>query len=331
MPGSWAQFNGSSEISSFQTLNQSRSLGTTGPVIGGNHVPGLASILPPMISSSVKVAPIGKDQERGSHMDQIFSDTNLIHGAAFQHSHSFPEQNNGLMSNMSASPGTASSLGPSTSSTSGFDTLTGQEFLWGSPTLYSERTHSSAWPTSSMKQSFISNGQRQGFPYSSHHGMFTGSSHHLHQHHVGSAPSGVPVDRRFGFHPESPEMSFMSPVAFGGRGFNHNEGNQIMNMSGGANLSPGVAFSGGSIENGSPSFRMVSSQRLSPMFFDGVVSYPGLGTTNIDGLLERERNRQVENNGNQIDNKKQYQLELDKIIRGEDTRTTLMIKNIPNK
>jgi len=34
---------------------------------------------------------------------------------------------------------------------------------------------------------------------------------------------------------------------------------------------------------------------------------------------------------NQAENKKQYQLDVDKISRGEDTRTTLMIKNIPNK
>ncbi|PKI33966.1 hypothetical protein CRG98_045644, partial [Punica granatum] len=30
-------------------------------------------------------------------------------------------------------------------------------------------------------------------------------------------------------------------------------------------------------------------------------------------------------------NKKQYELDIDRIMRGEDNRTTLMIKNIPNK
>jgi len=39
----------------------------------------------------------------------------------------------------------------------------------------------------------------------------------------------------------------------------------------------------------------------------------------------------IENYGNQIDSRKQFQLDLDKIKGGEDTRTTLMIKNIPNK
>ncbi|KAJ0960249.1 hypothetical protein J5N97_001924 [Dioscorea zingiberensis] len=57
----------------------------------------------------------------------------------------------------------------------------------------------------------------------------------------------------------------------------------------------------------------------------------GLPPTSIDGLIERGRSRRMENNGTQIDSKKQFQLDLDKIVSGEDTRTTLMIKNIPNK
>eukprot|EP00252_Welwitschia_mirabilis_P018857 TRINITY_DN4227_c1_g2_i2.p1 TRINITY_DN4227_c1_g2~~TRINITY_DN4227_c1_g2_i2.p1 ORF type:complete len:501 (+),score=69.86 TRINITY_DN4227_c1_g2_i2:160-1662(+) len=45
---------------------------------------------------------------------------------------------------------------------------------------------------------------------------------------------------------------------------------------------------------------------------------------------ERGRNRRSDN-ANQIDSKKHFQLDVDKILSGEDTRTTLMIKNIPNK
>lgn len=29
--------------------------------------------------------------------------------------------------------------------------------------------------------------------------------------------------------------------------------------------------------------------------------------------------------------KKQYELDIDRVFRGDDSRTTLMIKNIPNK
>ncbi|KAI4331119.1 hypothetical protein MLD38_029337 [Melastoma candidum] len=39
----------------------------------------------------------------------------------------------------------------------------------------------------------------------------------------------------------------------------------------------------------------------------------------------------MDSGGNQMDSKRQYQLDLEKILNGEDARTTLMIKNIPNK
>lgn len=47
--------------------------------------------------------------------------------------------------------------------------------------------------------------------------------------------------------------------------------------------------------------------------------------------MDRGRNRRVDSSVFQADSKKQYQLDLEKIRKGEDTRTTLMIKNIPNK
>ena len=79
-------------------------------------------------------------------------------------------------------------------------------------------------------------------------------------------------------------------------------------------------------ENGSPGFRM--SPRLGQMFLG---SAPFLGSVGLEGFSERGRSHQVDNNGSQLDSKTQYQLDLDKIVRGEDTRTTLMLKNIPNK
>eukprot|EP00262_Sarcandra_glabra_P006435 TRINITY_DN1874_c0_g1_i1.p1 TRINITY_DN1874_c0_g1~~TRINITY_DN1874_c0_g1_i1.p1 ORF type:complete len:879 (-),score=189.07 TRINITY_DN1874_c0_g1_i1:587-3223(-) len=329
-PGNWGQFSSPSENNPLQALSQSPNFGTISPMTN-NHLPGLASILPPLISNSVKIAPIGKDPGRLSHAEQAFSNNSSAHGSSFQHSHSFPENSSGIMPNISPSPGTMSSFGPPTSNGSGIGTLTGPQFLWGSPSPYPEHAHSSAWPTPSARQTFPSNGQGQGFPYSSRHGSFLGSSHHHHHHHhhVGSAPSGVPFERHFGYFPESPETSFMSPVAFGGMGLGRNEGSLMMNMGARVGMNPGVSFSGAMSENGSPSFRMMSSQRLGPVFL-GNGLYPGPGAT-FDGLTERGRSRRVENNGNQIDNKKQYLLDLDKIVSGEDNRTTLMIKNIPNK
>ncbi|XP_042494627.1 protein MEI2-like 2 isoform X2 [Macadamia integrifolia] len=318
-PGNWAQLSSPVEHCPLQTLSQSTGLGSISPITS-NHLSGLASILPPLGSNSMKIAPIGKDQGRVTHVDQVFNSANSPHGAAYQHSHPFPEPN------LSPNPGNAS-FGASTSNVSGIGTLSGPQFLWGSPTPYSEHTNSSAWPTPSMGHPYASNGQGQGYLYSSRHGSFLGSSHH--HHHVGSAPSGVPIERHHGFFPESPETSFMSPpVAFGGMGLSRNEGGFMMNMVGRVNA--GVSMSGNISDSGSPNFRMMSSPRMAPMFL-GSGPYPGPGATGIEGLGDRGRSRRLESNGNQIDSKKQYQLDLDKIISGEDTRTTLMLKNIPNK
>lgn len=52
----------------------------------------------------------------------------------------------------------------------------------------------------------------------------------------------------------------------------------------------------------------------------------------FDSASERVRNlshRRNDVNSNLAD-KKQYELDTDRILRGEDVRTTLMIKNIPN-
>lgn len=336
MTGTWAQFGSPVERNPLHAFSKSPGLGTLSPInsnplhafskstglatptpVNSNHLPGLASILPPHLSNTGKIAPIGKDQGRANQTNHMFSNSASLQGAAYQHSQSFPEQK------LSASPGPKSPFGESNSNSSGVGTLSGPQFLWGSPPPYSERSSSSAWPTSSVGHPFSSSGQGQGFPYGSRHGSFIGSHH---QHHVGSAPSGVSLDRNFGFFPESPETSFTNPVPLGGMGLSRNNAGYMMNVGGRV----GVGLPLNVTDNGSPSLRMMSFPRHGPLFF-GNGSYSGLGTTSNEAFTERGRTRRVENCGSQVDSKKQYQLDLDKIISGEDTRTTLMIKNIPNK
>ncbi|ESR50425.1 hypothetical protein CICLE_v10030681mg [Citrus x clementina] len=335
-PGTWAQFGSPVERNPLHAFSKSPGLGTLSPInsnplhafskstglatptpVNSNHLPGLASILPPHLSNTGKIAPIGKDQGRANQTNHMFSNSASLQGAAYQHSQSFPEQK------LSASPGPKSPFGESNSNSSGVGTLSGPQFLWGSPPPYSERSSSSAWPTSSVGHPFSSSGQGQGFPYGSRHGSFIGSHH---QHHVGSAPSGVSLDRNFGFFPESPETSFTNPVPLGGMGLSRNNAGYMMNVGGRV----GVGLPLNVTDNGSPSLRMMSFPRHGPLFF-GNGSYSGLGITSNEAFTERGRTRRVENSGSQVDSKKQYQLDLDKIISGEDTRTTLMIKNIPNK
>ncbi|CAK9139299.1 unnamed protein product [Ilex paraguariensis] len=315
-PGNWPQFGSPIEHS------KSPGFRSMSPTIS-NNLPGLASILHPQVSNSLKVAPIGKDR-RDSNVEHIFTNGISNPGAAFQQSHSFPEPK------LTHYSGTMSSFGASSSEGFGMETLSGPQFLWGSSNLYPEQTSSSAWRTQPVGHlhPFTSGGQSHGFPYSDRHGSFLSSSHHPH-HHVGSAPSGVPVKRYFGFYQESPETSFMSPAAFGSMGISQNDRSFMVNMGARGAVNTGIAVSGNMSENSSPAFSMMSSPRLSPMFLGGQL--PGLALTSMEGLIERGRSRRFESNGNQIDSKKQFQLDLEKIKSGEDTRTTLMIKNIPNK
>ncbi|KAF3791548.1 MEI2-like 2 protein [Nymphaea thermarum] len=324
-PGTWASYS-PNENSLLHASNQSPGVGTISP-IGSNHLPGLASILPPLMSNTVKIAPIGKDQGRGSHTEQVFSSRTSITETGIQQSHSFPESGNTVMPNMGQSPGSLTSFGLTSSNASGVGTLSGPQFLWGSSTPYSSHTHSSAWPAPSAGRSFTSTGQGPGYPYSSRQGSFMSSSH---QHHVGSAPSGIPFERQYGFFPDSPETSFINAAAFGGVGLNRNDGSYLMNIGGRTAINSGISLSNNMMpENGSPNFRVLPSQRLGHMILG---NSPFAGPfTSIDGIADRGRSRRVENNVNQLDNKKQYQLDLEKIESGEDTRTTLMIKNIPNK
>lgn len=54
-------------------------------------------------------------------------------------------------------------------------------------------------------------------------------------------------------------------------------------------------------------------------------------STSYDATNERIRSRRHDGNSAESENKKQFELDLDRIAKGEDSRTTLMIKNIPNK
>lgn len=302
-PGSWPQFGSPIEHSPLQNLSNSPGFKSLSPTLS-NNLPGLSSILHPRVPNSAKVAPIGNG--RVANLEHKFANTNSNHGTAFHQSHSLPEPK------LNHYSGTMSSGGASSSNGSGIETLSGPQFLWGSPTLYSEQTNASTL----RKQSFTSTGQSHGPPFASRKGSLVSSSHAL----VGSAPSGVPFQRQVGFYQNSPETSFVGPVGLGGMGLGHSDASFLVNRAVPGNMS----------RNGSPGLSMMSSHRVSPVFL-GNGHYPGLIPTGLVEGFERGWGRRVENSGNQIDSKKQFQLELDKIRSREDMRTTLMIKNIPNK
>ncbi|KAK7276769.1 hypothetical protein RIF29_17915 [Crotalaria pallida] len=317
-PGNWAHFGSPVEHSPLASFSKSPGLSYGSP-INANHLPGLAAILSPHASTSPKIAPIGKDPGRANNANQIFGSSGSTQGATFQQSMSFPEHK------VNSSPRPISTFGESISSSSSVGTLSGPQFLWGSPTPYSEHSNTSAWSSTSGGLPFTSSGQRQGYAFTSRHNSFLDSHPH---HHVGSAPSGLPFDRHFSYFPQSPETSLKSSVAYGS--FNRSDENFVMNMGARASVGVGAGLPGNTSEFSTPNFTMMSLPRHVSLFH-GNGSYPGPGATNTEGFAERGRIKRPDNSGSQIDSKKQYQLDLDKIMRGEDTRTTLMIKNIPNK
>ncbi|CAA6663986.1 unnamed protein product [Spirodela intermedia] len=62
------------------------------------------------------------------------------------------------------------------------------------------------------------------------------------------------------------------------------------------------------------------------------VSRSSMASSSVETAAgDRGRSRRGDAASSQPENKKQYELDIERIVRGEDPRTTLMIKNIPNK
>ncbi|KAL9229226.1 hypothetical protein vseg_004714 [Gypsophila vaccaria] len=315
--GNWMSFSSPVEDNSLHRFSRTLGYSAISPTTS-NHLPGLASILHSQASGSPKLAPIGKDLGRGIHVEHIFRNTNSEQGSNSQHPRSFLELKLGGQFSS-----TMSSFSSSTSNGSAVETLSGPQFLWGSPTKYSENSKTAAWSTHSVGNLLISNAHRHGFPFSGRNGPTYISSTQHHQHHVGSAPTGIQnIERHLGFFPESPEASYMNREGLGGLNLGACSGKYAINRGPRASMPADIV--GSMPENNSPSFRMMSSPRFCPAFL-GNAPYPGLPEA------ERSHTRRLDNNANQIDSKRQFQLDLEKIGRGDDSRTTLMIKNIPNK
>ncbi|XP_077250466.1 protein MEI2-like 4 isoform X2 [Tasmannia lanceolata] len=170
--------------------------------------------------------------------------------------------------------------------------------------------------------------QMHGLPRAPSHMLNT--SLPLHHHHMGSAPTHNPSiwDRRHTYLGGSVEASAFHPGSLGSMGFSSSSAlhplelashNIFPHTTGGNCMDPSIS----SLNVGVP-----SPQPRCHMFPDRNHLIP---MPTFDAPNERVRSRRNEANSNQADNKKLYDLDIDRILLGEDTRTTLMIKNIPNK
>jgi len=144
----------------------------------------------------------------------------------------------------------------------------------------------------------------------------------LHPHHVGSAPAVNPSiwERRQPYIRDSTDAPAFHPGSLGSMGFC---GSSPMHPLVPHNIFP---HSGG---NCIDHVGIPSPQQRFHMFQgrNHIIPMP----PSFDAPNDRIRSRRSDMNANQADSKKQYELDIECIIRGEDSRTTLMIKNIPNK
>ncbi|KAL8038076.1 hypothetical protein ABFX02_11G080200 [Erythranthe guttata] len=149
----------------------------------------------------------------------------------------------------------------------------------------------------------------------------------LNNHHVGSAPSVNPSsvwDRRNAYGGESPDAALFHPGSLGNMRISGNSPHPLEFVP--HNIYP---------RSGGNSLDMPKNIGLHP-HQQRCMIFPSRGQmlpmmTSFDSPNERSRTRRTESNSTQPDNKKQFELDLDRILRGDDKRTTLMIKNIPNK
>lgn len=145
-------------------------------------------------------------------------------------------------------------------------------------------------------------------------------------HHVGSAPAVHPPnwDRPHGYPHEIIETPGFHPGSAGSMGFPGSPRLHELELNSMFSQTGGTFMESMSAHMGSP------SPRQRGHMFHGrsrMISHP----SSFDSPGERMRSRRNESNANQSDDKRQFELDIQRIARGEDTRTTLMIKNIPNK
>ncbi|XVF02130.1 hypothetical protein REPUB_Repub04eG0149400 [Reevesia pubescens] len=184
------------------------------------------------------------------------------------------------------------------------------------------------WPNSPSLVNGISHpiAHFHGLPRAPSHLLNTGLP--MNNHHVGSAPTVNPSlwDRRHAYAGESPEVSAFHPGSLGSMRGSNNLSYSMEFIS--HNIFPHV---GGNCMDLSMSQKNVGLQLLHPRSSVYIGRGQIIPTMNsVDSPHERARSRRNEGSINQAD-KKQYELDIDRIIRGEDKRTTLMLKNIPNK
>ncbi|XP_011020887.1 PREDICTED: protein MEI2-like 4 isoform X3 [Populus euphratica] len=270
-----------------------------GPILGApsaTHAPFLESALHHGISSSVPNSM--------SSVSRVESAGNQTGFAELSHSPVFGSARNGSCSRP------------------------GNHYTWGNS--YHHQPPGMIWPNS---PSFV-NGISVAHPGPRLHGpprvppSMLNPVLPINNQHVGSVPAVNPSlwDRQHAYAGESPDASSFHPCSLGSMRISNNSLHSMEFLS--PKMFPHVG--GNCLELPMPPQNVgFQSQQQRSMVFPGRGQMIPMINT-IDAPGERARSRRNEGSISQAD-KKQYELDIDRILQGEDTRTTLMIKNIPNK
>lgn len=204
----------------------------------------------------------------------------------------------------------------------------GHQYSWNN--CYRPQLPGMMWPNSPS----IVNGICNAYSPTGVHGLPRAPSHMVNtvlpigNHHVGSAPTIDPSlwERRHAYVAESPEASGFHLGSHGSMRISNNSLHSVEFVS--QDIFPRVGGNGMDMPIPSKNLGFLSHHQRSMMFSDRGQIIPMMNS--FDPPSERARSRRNEGAVNQAD-KKQYELDIGHILRGEDNRTTLMIKNIPNK
>jgi len=333
--------------------------------------PGLSSTIPQSLSSPIGIASAATHSSQASlgELSHSLSRMNGHMNYGFQgmgalHPHSLPEVHNGANNGTPYNLNTMAPIGVNSNSRtaeavdsrhlhkvgsgnlsghsfdrvgegamgfsrSGSGPVRGHQLMWNNSNNFHRHPNSPVlWQNPG---SFVNNVPSR--PPAQMHGVPRAPSHMIenvlpmHHHHVGSAPAINPSlwDRRHGYAGELTEASSFHPGSVGSMGFPGSpqlhglELNSIFSHTSGNRMDPTVS---------SAQISAPSPQQRGPMFHG---RNPMVPLPSFDSPGERMRSRRNDSGANQSDNKRQYELDVDRIMRGEDSRTTLMIKNIPNK
>ncbi|CAI9785036.1 unnamed protein product [Fraxinus pennsylvanica] len=151
----------------------------------------------------------------------------------------------------------------------------------------------------------------------------------INNHHVGSAPSANPAlwDRRHAYAGESPDATAFHPGSLANLMRSGSSPHPLEFVP--HDIFPRTGGNYMDLPIPSKNIGLHTHHQRCMMFPTGGQMISMMSS--FDSPSERNRGRRNEGSTSQSDNKKQFELDIDRILRGEDKRTTLMIKNIPNK